>query len=420
MSGARRQAWRWRALLVGAGLLLGGSAPPAIGTTSSTAFSAVAAADGAHYVVFTPNFLIVESVDGGGSSAQALLDSLGTSRAYASLVYPGDVALSAPGLVAGSLPVPLPSYPLVAQSNHPTTPAADAGTGPVSLHAESGDRHSQATSTSGPPSGGGTEVVTTTATTRVDVNDGVISAVAQNTAKGVSVAGTFEIGSVSSRASVVVRPGREPEVTSEIKVSGFTAAGQDIGVKDGALVIAATGTPLPESPVADALSAQGVSLAYLAPSRHKEGAGVLAPGLVVTLTRQLLPPPAGESTIELVLGRAVAHVSGEAGPGEGGDAAAEDGGAAHTAQFPGLDPGAGGGEGSDTVAAPASPPGELDAMGDPGADRRDQAALGSTLLPLASSLPSWESLYLMLTLFGIALVGGAQVVRVLAFRKGEG
>lgn len=423
----RRRSWRrWWALLLAAALLLVASAPPALSITSSTAFSAVAAADGAHYVFTTPNFLIVESVDGGGSSAQAVLDSLGTSRAFGSTVYPGDVALSAPGLVAGSLPAPPPGYPLIAQSSHPTAPSADAGTGPVSLHAESDERQSVGRSTVSPSSGGGIDVVGTTATARVGVDDGdVITAAAQNTARGISVDGALDIGSVSSRASVVVRPGQEPQVTSEIKISAFTAAGQDVAVKDGALVVGATGTPLPDSPVADVLVENGISLEYLAPRRSKEGGGALAPGLAVKLTRQVLPPPAGESTIELVLGRAFAHVSGEATTFAG--SAAD--GASDTAQFPGVasrDPattGAGlAGVSSDVTSAPdgglAPSPSPPPGVAGSGTDERGEAAL--RLSALGASLPSWESLYLMLTLFAVALFGGMQVLRVLALKKGQG
>lgn len=268
-------------------------------------------------------------------------------------------------------------------------------------------------STVSPSNGGGIDVVATTATARVGVDDGdVITAAAQNTARGISVDGALDIGSVSSLASVVVRPGQEPQVTSEIKISVFSAAGQDIAVKDGALVVGAARTPLPDSPVADVLAENGISLEYLAPTRSNRGAGILAPGLVVTLTRQVLPPPAGESTIELVLGRAFVHVSGEA------TSVAESGlpvvhGAPDTAQFPGLAP-------PDAAAdLPADTGAGSARLSTGGIDGRGEVALGSPALSSAPSMPSWESLYLMLTLFAVGLIGGTQVLRALAARKGE-
>ena len=65
-------------------------------------FQAAAIAEGVRYTVTVPGAPLSDQIaDAGGPVAQASLDSLGTSRGFASLPYPGDTATGLPGLVAG-------------------------------------------------------------------------------------------------------------------------------------------------------------------------------------------------------------------------------------------------------------------------------------------------------------------------------
>ena len=85
------------------------------------AFSGTASADGVRVSLTIPSFLIIENfVDGGGPSAQASLDSLGTSRAFASLPYPGETAVALPGLVGTLTGKSIPAYPFYVSTSNPT------------------------------------------------------------------------------------------------------------------------------------------------------------------------------------------------------------------------------------------------------------------------------------------------------------
>src|SRR5688500_12652007 len=121
-------------------------------------FAGVAAADGIRVTVDVPNSVSRNPVDGGGPTAQANLDSLGTSVAFASHPYPGSIPVGGPsaltGVLAGlfpqlgQLPTP-PGYPFYVESRYPLSGRSEA-TGPgQSLEAES-----TATSASSRASGG--------------------------------------------------------------------------------------------------------------------------------------------------------------------------------------------------------------------------------------------------------------------------
>ncbi len=89
-----------------------------------TSYEAVASAEGFRFSFGAPGFVAVDTfIDGGGPVSQSVIDGLGNSRAFASLPYPGDLAITGPGLVAGltGLPSP-PPYPFYVSSSHPTTP----------------------------------------------------------------------------------------------------------------------------------------------------------------------------------------------------------------------------------------------------------------------------------------------------------
>src|SRR5438445_6738615 len=91
----------------------GGIALPRHASAESS-FNGVAGADGVRLTVFNATAPVAQTpVDGGGPTAQASLDSLGSSKAFASYPYPGDILIAVPGLLAGltGLPAP-PGYPL--------------------------------------------------------------------------------------------------------------------------------------------------------------------------------------------------------------------------------------------------------------------------------------------------------------------
>jgi hypothetical protein len=87
----------------------GGADAPA----TPTSYEALASAEGVRVSLGAPGFVAVDTfIDGGGPISQSVIDGLGNSQAFASLPYPGDLAISGPGLLAGltGLPSP-PPYP---------------------------------------------------------------------------------------------------------------------------------------------------------------------------------------------------------------------------------------------------------------------------------------------------------------------
>ena len=144
--------WRRLGLSVAGALLVAGpvaaSVRPAAGEGRfSGTFSALAAADGVRVTLFQPGVTLTKTlVDLGGPAAQAALNSLGESRAFASFPYPGDTAVAAPGLLRGAGNIPAPAYPLYVASDNPAVPRQEAGDGPYALRAESTDSASKALS----------------------------------------------------------------------------------------------------------------------------------------------------------------------------------------------------------------------------------------------------------------------------------
>ena len=152
-------------------LLLGGSAllAPAVLTVATSvaggagapaqpsSYEAVASAEGVRFTFGAPGFVAVDTfIDGGGPVSQSVIDGLGNSRAFASLPYPGDLAISGPGLLAGltGLPSP-PPYPFYVSSSHPTTPEAKLAQPGYSLLAKSTEASSEGSTMTGGGSGSG-------------------------------------------------------------------------------------------------------------------------------------------------------------------------------------------------------------------------------------------------------------------------
>src|SRR6185295_1713156 len=105
---------------------LAGMQPGAGAVAGFGTFELIASADGGRVVVSAPGAGPVDPIsDGGAPSAQAVLNSLGTSAGYAAAPYPGESGVSGPGTVANlaGLPSP-PPYPFIAQTSHPVAPDA--------------------------------------------------------------------------------------------------------------------------------------------------------------------------------------------------------------------------------------------------------------------------------------------------------
>ncbi len=108
------------------------------------AYTVTARADAFRVGVSATGFIVSSLTDTSGPTAQARVDSLGTSVGFAAFPYPGDTIATAPGLVASlvlpqlGLPPPnLPPYPLAVSSQYPGQPSQKVDQPALSLIAES-------------------------------------------------------------------------------------------------------------------------------------------------------------------------------------------------------------------------------------------------------------------------------------------
>ena len=272
----------------------------------SLRYQASAAADGARLSVTVPGATVVDQIiDGGGSTAQAAVDSLGNSSALAAQPYPGELAIIGPGLGASLIGAPPPpAYPFVAASRHPSAPEQSVAPSPgYSLVARSTESSSEAAARSG-SADETSKVLLTEATATVEASPEQIVAEASNRVDALTI-GPLSIASVLSSARVVGKPTGDPARASSLAVNGITIAGQAVGFTDAGFVTPGGATPLPSSdPLLKALSSAGVAVSYLQPETTPTG--VVAPGLRIVTTQEV--PGAGRTaTISLTLGRASAH-----------------------------------------------------------------------------------------------------------------
>lgn len=253
-----------------------------------SSYEAVASAEGFRFSFGAPGFVAVDTfLDAGGPISQSAVDGLGNSRAFASLPYPGDLAVSGPGLLAGltGLPSP-PPYPFYVASSHPTTPEAKLTQPGYELSAVSAESSSRASTLTGGRSGEGDgassigQTVTSAETSR-DAASGAVTAVATGKADVVNIGGVLRIGQVDARAKVTRTPGGEPKREAQFAISGMTIAGQTVGFSDKGLTFGGSTTPIPAgNPLTDALARAKIHVQYLA--RVDSPDGVVSPGLVIS------------------------------------------------------------------------------------------------------------------------------------------
>jgi hypothetical protein len=285
---------------------LGGSGTATATTADGVSFSASATADGGRMALFIPGASIADQIiDGGGPVAQADLDSLGSSGAFAATPYPGELGVIGPGIVASLVGAPQPpGYPFIAASRYPATPEQHVEYGQFyRLQANSGERSSEASARTS-EFGGDIKMMATRASARVAADAGTVTALAGNRFEGVT-AGPLQITSVDSSASVS-QGSAAAEKSSSLVVTGASVNGQVIGFSDQGFVLGGDARPLPPSdPLMAALGQAGVTVTYL--KAETTPSGIVAPGLRIVAVRDI-PGAQRTATVALTLGRASATV----------------------------------------------------------------------------------------------------------------
>lgn len=247
-------------------------------------------------------------VDVPGPIARAAVNSLGSSSAFASFPYPGDVAVSVPGLIPAVVPgaPSVPGYPFYVKSEHPLVPKSQQAAGAVELSAESTETSSKAAGSAGPKGDGPGAMrseasVTETADTAVASAKAVVAGF---------TAGPLTIGRVVSIASVTLLADGTLQRKSGLELSGLRIGDQAVGITSNGFVLPGSGVPFPagmQDQFRSALAASGTTVEFL-PERRTDD-GVVAAGLRIRQERDM---PNGRDALTWVIGQATASAVGGA------------------------------------------------------------------------------------------------------------
>jgi hypothetical protein len=399
-------------------------AAPAVAAGSSTvhavggAYQATASAEGVRVGVAAPRFLLVEQlVDAGAPVAQAAVDGLGGSSAFASVPYPGDVVVTLPGTLAAGSGHPVPPearYPLYAGSDYPAAQEAKVSEPGLELVAHSESLSSRASGMVA--AGAGDSVISSLrsqASADRDPAAGTVRSVAITAADGISLGGVLQIGHVVARAEVTRAPDGQPARRSEFHADGVSIGGRTVGLDEKGLVVPGSGAPLPDTgALSDLLRQAHVTVTVLAPTTDPDG--IVSGGLRLTAEQQI--PGGPPIVVSYTFGRAVAHASASGGLPLGvgsllrGLPAAVDGGTSASR----------GGSAGDGLLAPAprSPGAVGGSVPAPGGPPPVHTAPVAVATGGAGQPPQTDdSSYLVLVAAAVIGVGAAQLIRLLGVRS---
>jgi hypothetical protein len=247
------------ALVAGAGAESGGS----------EGFVAAAAASGTRVTYTVPNFAAIETVvDAGGPVAQAVLDSVGTSRSFGSLPYPGDTVIALPGLISAgsgeSFPV---GYPAHAAAEHPAVPKAEVAdpAGGYQLAASAAADGSDARARAGTRDGTEPRSEAASEASVVRGDDGIVRSRARSVIEGLAFGdGVLRIHRVVSEATTERAPGQDPKTSSRLLIEGASVNGTGVTFTPEGVEPLGSHVPLPIGPATaqlnEALSSAGLTV----------------------------------------------------------------------------------------------------------------------------------------------------------------
>jgi hypothetical protein len=403
----------------------------AASTFAGTASARLVAVDirAAPTVVFDPLF------DGGQSVAQAQLDSLGTSRAFAASAYPGSTVLALPGTLAtvtkgkvGSDQIP--RYPLYVDSSDPTKPSDHQTVGAYDLAADSTSIESRATATDGATKGA--------ASVTVDPANGDVVARAVTTIAAVRVNDQLTLNGVRSLAEARQSPSGEVRRASTFEVDSVVILGQQVTITAEGLSLLGQKVPIggvlqqTVQPLLAVLAAQGTTIELVPAGEFPEG--VITTALRISTTAAApaaLASGVKSITTTFTFGGNVASVSNQALPtlnattpivapgsssapsaprssGSGRPSAAPAPGRPTTSDG-GWTPGVAGASPNSSLIAGAAPGSSLIAGAVPGSSLVAGTAPDSSLVATVPSDISATGFYPVLVAAGVALFGAARL-----------
>jgi hypothetical protein len=326
---ARRGAgWRRGGRIVAVGLATVGAigaftagSSAQVAQTTQAPFTGTAAADlGRASVSVTPAIVSETLADPGAVTAQAGLDSLGNSTAFAADPFPGTLVGQLPGLLAGAVGAPsLPDLvPTLVSSSYPQTPSARFGLGPLEIRADSDVARSEGSVTDGVNRG--------RAFVTNDPSTGAVVARAESVVGGLELGGLLSVSGYRSTAELRrLEDGTvKPSVT--MSIARITVLGQAFSIGPDGVNVLGTNLPLPGArdlldTLIEQLAGQGIGFTILDPVVTAES--VVAAGIVVTYETDV--PNVGHATTSVTFGQTVATLSSrvrngdDAGPGPLGE-----------------------------------------------------------------------------------------------------
>lgn len=290
-----------------------------------------------------------------GPTAQARLNNLGNSDAFASFPYPGDTAAGLPGTAGAVFGVPIPAYPAIVATQAGDYPKDQQVPG-VGLHAESGANNAYGQAVVGAVGSGfvsdarveslADQSVRAIAQSKLGFNvlnfidlSGVVSS-AEVTADSVTGELTrishMSIGRISVPGLAIAIPESTPGMVPipipipglqqlpplnfpafPVPAGGTTLMAPDLGFRDGTFTVTLpvqdggpTTYAVPASSVLDAFKALGILVTYQAP--QEVSTGVVAPAM--TFQYATAEPPQnqyfnGPTDVRFTFGRSTASVT---------------------------------------------------------------------------------------------------------------
>ncbi|HVU73428.1 MAG TPA: hypothetical protein VHE83_10755 [Mycobacteriales bacterium] len=376
-------------------------------------FDAVASASGVDATVTPGNQALGVQAEAGALTAQAHLDALGASTAFASHPYPGQA-------VQGELGANDPFYVYSSYPDH----VHGAQSLPVSTLSASSDATSSEATASGTPAIPGLAVGATSAASKVVHGaDGSVSAVSDTDVQGIGVANVLTIADVHAHAEVKRDAAGKISRTATFTFGSAAVGGVPVAISSDGVILAGTTVPLPlpEQPVDQALSAAGVTIHEIAGITTTDSA--TAPALAITFVGDV--PDVGHVDASFLLGVAHAEITGT--PSNGASAAAPS-----PSPPPSTRPSTGGptslspGSAAPPGESPRAPavPGTIDAgplASEPPVVAPPPGNGGATVLVssgrrMAREPVSWISLYVIAIAACLLALGGGSLVRHLGVR----
>jgi hypothetical protein len=254
-------------------------------------------------MVTVPNFPVTSSVvDTSLYATQAIVTSNNSSQAFASTPYPGEGVVTLPGTLAGFNVPGVPEYPLYASSVHPDRQHAQVGDGPFKLVADSTEKSSESSASSGVAGDQNIGAAASKASVKRDDAGGVVSASASKV--DAFKAQTLRIGSVVSTATTKLSSDGKLEKSSSLEVSGVTVNDVAVRLTHDGIVAGDKAVPLDAKAINEALAKAHLTVTYVDPQDLPNG----VVGAGVKITTGIEVPGSGVTDVSWTLGRSMAVI----------------------------------------------------------------------------------------------------------------